>query len=67
MHFDSLTVFSNIQNELSKLQLPQNLSKGLTSTLNSLEKEIRNFEVVAGKDLGEKNNFKAFERSAERI
>ena len=57
----------NIQSELNKLQLPQNLTKGISGTLNSLEKEIRNFEVASGKDLGNKNNFNALERSAEKI
>ena len=57
----------NIQSELNRLQLPPNLTRGITSTLSSLEKEIRNFEVAAGKDLGNKNNFNALERSAEKI
>ena len=49
----------SIQSELNRLQLPQNLTKGITGTLTSLEKELRNFEVAAGKDLGQKNNFSA--------
>lgn len=57
----------NIQSELNRLQLPQNLTKGISGTLSSLEKEIRNFEVASGKDLGNKNNFSALERSAEKI
>lgn len=58
---------NNIQGELNKLQLPSNLTTGFTSTLSKLEKEIRNFEIAATKDLSDKGNFNALERSAEKI
>ena len=57
----------NIQNELNRLQLPSNLTTGLTGTLSKLEKEIRNFEVAASKDLSVKGNFNSFAKIAEKI
>ena len=61
------SAINGIQGELNRLQLPSNLTKGISSTLSSLEKEIRNFEIASGKDLGNKSNFSALERSAARI
>ena len=56
-----------IQSTLNGLHLPQNMTRGLTNTLSNLEKELRNFEVTAGKDLQQKSNFNALQRIAEKI
>ena len=61
------SALSQIQSTLNGLHLPQNISQGLQGTFNKLSGEVRNFEVLIGKDITSKADFTKLEKSATKI
>ena len=60
----SLTQFQNV---LNGLHLPQNVTRGVQGTFDSLSKEIRNFEVALSKDITGKSDFKKLDSQANKV
>ena len=56
-----------VQSELNKLSLPQNFTRNFDSIFNKLSEELRNFSILAGKDITSKTDFSKLEKSAEKI
>lgn len=56
-----------IQSTLNGLHLPDNITKNLQGTFNKLSEEVKNFEVLSGKDITEKADFTKLTNSANKI
>lgn len=61
------SALGQIQSTLNGLHLPQNVTKGLQSTFDKLQKEIQAFEVAASKDITSKTDFKKLETQAAKV
>lgn len=56
-----------IQSTLNGLHLPDNITKNLQGTFNKLSEEVKNFEVLSGKDITGKADFTKLTNSANKI
>lgn len=58
---------NQIQSTLNSLHLPTNITKDLQGTFNKLSEEVKNFEVLSGKDITGKADFSKMAKSADRV
>lgn len=61
------TIIANLKNELGKLQIPAGATKGFEHSLNNLNREVQEFEVLLAGGVSSLNDTRKLETSWKRV
>lgn len=61
------SALGQLQSNLNGLHLPQNISKGLQGSFDTLKKELQDFEAIMSKDITGKTDFRKLETQANKV